>query len=241
MRTGTRESSPRTKPYSAAMTRGLQQWRQQIGSVTDAAIRGTALEQALGAPPEQRLAFATTFSDDAGHRRPVDLPLLAWVLRLEQSSLPAPTTAPDRPDLRLWHALGTAPADPHTLTATTTGPIAPECQAEGIEVWTEVELACLHALWWHAALRDSASLRDRAEAHARWLMDEIQPDNGTNHAWAVAAFAELAAAGDSDAALYAETLLHNCQVTLGRADRFSAVLLVDALRYLDRCIAGDPR
>ena len=223
------------------MTRGLQQWRQQIGSVTAAAIRGTALEQALGAAPEPRLAFATTFADDAGHRRPVDLPILAWVLRLEDSPIPAPKTAFDRPDLRLWHALQTSAVEPHTLIATTTGPIAPECRDEGIEVWTEVELACLHALWWHARLRDSASLRDRAEDHARWLMDEIQPDNGTNHAWAVAAFSELAAAGNSDAALYAETLLHNCQVTLGKADRFSAVLLVDASRYLDRLIADGER
>lgn len=223
------------------MTRGLQEWRQQIGSVTTAAIRGTALELALGATPEQRLAFATTFADDAGHRRPVDLPLLAWVLRLEDSPGSASNTAADRPDLRLWRALQTAADDPDTLIATSTGPIAPECRGEGIEVWTEVELACLHALWWHAGLQDSESLRDRAEDHARWLMDEIQPDNGTNHAWAVAPFAELAAAGDSDAALYAETLLHNCQVTLGKADRFSAVLLVDASRYLDRLIADDPR
>jgi hypothetical protein len=31
-----------------------------------------------------------------------------------------------------------------------------------------------------------------------------------------------------DARLYAETLLHNCQVTLGRADRRSAWILLDA-------------
>lgn len=237
MRTRTGGSSPRGKPYSDAMTRSLHQWRQQIGSVTAAAIRGTALERALGASPEQRMAFATAFTDDAGHRRPIDFPLLAWVLGLENAPAPPPQMAADRPDLRLWCALQTRSVDPHTLIATATGAIAPECQNEGIEVWTEVELACLHALWWHARLHGSDTLRHRALDHANWLMAEIQPDNGTNHAWAVAAFVELAAAGDADAALYAETLLHNCQVTLGRADRFSAVLLVDATRYLDERIS----
>lgn len=223
------------------MTRNLLDWRQQIGSVATSALRGTPLETALGATPEQRLAFATTFADDAGHRRHIDGPILAWVLDVEPPRGQIPAAIADRPDLRLWNALRDRTIDPHAVITTPSGPIAPEGKNEGIEVWTGVELACLHALWWHARLADSDSLRLRAEDHARWLMEEIQPDNGTNHAWAVAVFSELAAGGNTDAALYAETLLHNCQVTLGKADRFSAVLLVDASRYLDQLIAaGDP-
>ncbi len=211
------------------MTRTLDNWQQQIDVVANAALRGTPLEQALTAPPEEALAFARSFADDAGHRRAIDPPLLAWVLDLGpwDASDDAET---DRCDLRLWRALGDQSPDPHRLIGTPSGPLAPECRDEGIEVWTEVELASLQALWWHARRTGSATLHDRARAHARWLMDEIQPDNGTNHAWALAAFAELAAEGDPDATLYAETLLHNCQVTLGRADLLSAVLLVDASR-----------
>ncbi len=227
------------------MTRTLDQWKQQIDAVANAALRGTPLERALAAPPEEALDFARAFADDAGHRRAIDPPLLAWVLDLEPWD-DAGTAETDRLDLRLWRALREPALDPHRILGSPTGPLAPECRDEGIEVWTEVELACLQALWWHARRAGSAVLHDRARAHARWLMDEIQPDNGTNHAWAVAAFAELAAEGNPDAGsdtpdpgsdtpdatLYAETLLHNCQVTLGRADLLSAVLLVDASRCI---------
>ena len=221
------------------MARGLHEWRRQIDAVTTASIRGTVLEHTLTAPPAQRRAFAGTFADDAGHRRLIDRPLLAWVFGVELPAAADPTPLPDRPDLRLWHALQDRGIDPHACVTTPAGALAPECRNEGIEVWTEVELACLHALWWHARRTGSEGLRNRAQDHARWLMEEIQPDNGTNHAWAVAAFVELAAGGNADAVLYAETLLHNCQVTLGKADRFSALLLVDASRYIGELAGGE--
>lgn len=213
----------------------LEHWKRLIDAVAKAALRGTPLEQALAAPPQAALAFARAFADDAGHRRAIDRPLLAWVLGLEpwENSGTAET---DRTDLRLWRALRDPAIDPHAIVGSRLGPLAPDCRDEGIEVWTEVELACLQALWWHARIAGSDTLHHRARAHARWLMDEIQPDNGTNHAWAVAAFAELATEGDADATLYAETLLHNCQVTLGRADLLSAVLLTDASRCLDELL-----
>lgn len=212
------------------MHRTLADWRRQIEAVAKRAVSGTPLETALTADDPDRLEYARAFADDAGHRRVIDAPVLAWVLRLKPWAAPSG----QRPDLLLWDALsrGNA-ADPLALVHPGAGPAAPQCREEGIEVWTEVELAILQALWWHARAEPSGgAVRARAERLARWLMDEIQPDNGTNHAWAVATFAELAAAGDTDAALYAETLLHNCQVTLGRADRFSAVLLLDAQRSL---------
>jgi hypothetical protein len=65
---------------------------------------------------------------------------------------------------------------------------------------------------------------------AEYLIAEVQPDNATNHPFALAAFLALAHAGNFEAMLYAQTLLHNCQVQLGRPDAFSAALLLHAAR-----------
>lgn len=206
----------------------IEHWAAQINAVLAAGLRGTALERALSADEDARAAYARGFADDAGHRRVVDPPLLAWVLGVPQWEIPRPT----RPDVALWAALVQAGSDPLTLIATDAGPVAPEARLHGIEVWTEIELASLQALWWHARRSKSGGVSDRARSLARWLMDEIQPDNGTNRPWAVACFAELAAGGDSDAELYAETLLHNCQVSLGKPDVLSTVILLDAQHSL---------
>jgi hypothetical protein len=72
-------------------------------------------------------------------------------------------------------------------------------------------------------------------------MDELQPDNATNRPWAVAAFAEMAVEGDGDAELYADTLLHNCRVTLGRPGLLSTILLLDARRSLAEVTHGEPQ
>ncbi len=238
------EASDR-EPVNNPPMRTLDQWHAQIKAVLAGGLRGTGLETVLGADAEARLAYARAFADDAGHRRAVDPPLLAWVLGVE----PWDETPTTRRDVRLWAALHNIQTDPLALIDTPAGPLAPEARAEGIEVWTEIELASLQALWWHAhpsthprwggrLARQPArpEVRDRALSHARWLMDEIQPDNGTNRPWAAGVFAELAATGEGtdalDAALYAETLLHNCQVVLGKPDLLSTVLLLDASRLL---------
>ncbi|MCC5824089.1 MAG: hypothetical protein JJU44_12460 [Planctomycetes bacterium] len=67
----------------------------------------------------------------------------------------------------------------------------------------------------------------------------MQPDNGTNHPWGIHVFVVLAArsedTGESGAALmHAQTLLHNCQVQQGKADRLSACILWDAGETLGR-------
>lgn len=196
--------------------------------VVSPVLTGSDLGEALAGPLDQRTAFAGEFRDDAGHRRAIDPLVLAWVLKLPAT---AATPRTDRPDMVLWRALLEPTSTPVSEILRGEGPVAPALRSEGLEVWTSVELASLQAMWWHARRSDAA--RKRAVSHAHWLMAEIQPDNGTNHAWAVASFAELAAQGDTDAGLYAETLLHNCQVTLGKADRFSALLLVDALACLE--------
>ena len=220
----------------------LDHWQAQVRAVLAGGLRGSSLAPVLEADEATRLAYARAFADDAGHRRLVDPPLLAWVLGVELWEPPSTT----RRDVRLWAALTEPTVDPLSLIDSPAGPIAPEAREEGIEVWTEIELASLQALWWHSSpsrerMRSNRDaqlgepchlVRTRARSHARWLMAELQPDNGTNRPWALATFAELAAGGDTDAALYAETLLHNCQVTLGKPDLLSTVLLLDASRLL---------
>jgi len=203
-------------------------WHARVAGLAGAGLRGSELGVALAAGSAFARKFARAFADDFGHRRAVDPPLLAWVLGLRPWMEPAP----GRMDIRLWHALSAGTPPPPVEPGE--GPLSPQAREEGIEVWTEVELASLQALWWHARRTRRADLGARAESLARWLVAELQPDNATNRPWAVAAFAELGAGGDLDAALYADTLLHNCQVSLGKPDAFSTVLLVDA----ERCLAG---
>jgi hypothetical protein len=108
------------------------------------------------------------------------------------------------------------------------GPVVPEFHQLSIEVATETELAALHALS-HAG----NAARSRVEAASDWIVHNIQPDNATNHPWAVHVFLQRAfESGSVEHRLYAETLLHNCVVSLGRADRFSALILLDSGRTL---------
>ncbi|MEL6498071.1 MAG: hypothetical protein AAF937_00690 [Planctomycetota bacterium] len=107
------------------------------------------------------------------------------------------------------------------------GAIQDRSRDDVIELWTERELTLVHAAWmlhgWHAA----------AVASAKWLIHEIQPDNATNLPWAVHVFASLSFDESLDeAAMYAETLLHNCIVTTGKPDDLSALILLDSARQL---------
>jgi hypothetical protein len=109
-----------------------------------------------------------------------------------------------------------------------------------IEATTETELSALHALSHHASVTGpvaAATLGERVLDAARWHVDTLQPDNGTNHPWAVHVFLGLASADESYAAgatLHAEGLLHNALVRAGRPDRFSACVLLDSARALRR-------
>lgn len=115
------------------------------------------------------------------------------------------------------------------------GALLPQGLHRAIEVWTETELSCLHALW-HAGDRNGRpDWQQRALAAARWHVSRLQPDNATNRPWAAHLFVLVAARdGCADAALYAETLIHNCQVQSGRPDPLSALILVDSADALDR-------
>jgi hypothetical protein len=113
--------------------------------------------------------------------------------------------------------------------------LAPELHEKPIEVWTEIELSALHALW---TWRRDEPVRQRCLSAAAWLLENVQPDNATQHPWAVHVFAVLGVdetfAARAEADQYAQTLLHACMVRTGRADRFSALVLEHAARELER-------
>ncbi len=171
-----------------------------------------------------------TFADENGNRRAVDRPLLAWLLHLT-----SPPTKDTGLDLILWQAL--ANDTPIDIELAGHGPLqdanAPSRGEAAIEVWTERELAAIQALWTLGVQRHEPELTRRAETAARWCVQELQPDNATAHPWAVNAFVSLAAQGDFEADLYAQTLVHNAQVGTSRPGRFASIVLLASLKSLE--------
>lgn len=194
----------------------------------------TRLRALLGPDPLASVDSAS-FVDERGNRRSIDRPLLAWLL----GKAVGPAAQPGL-DLALWHALADGGPVP---TFAVEGPLqdarAPERGEVAIEVWTERELAAIQALWTLGAVRGDPGLMGRAEAAARWCVQEIQPDNATAHPWAVNAFASLADSGDFEADLYAQTLVHNAMVSTGRPGRFAALVLLASLRSMEIAAEGD--
>lgn len=192
--------------------------------------RWTARLRAIVGPEPLAGIDPDDFADESGHRRAVDKPLIAWLT--EGTTKPAKGQGLD---IDLWHAL----ANDSEVVATFTpdGPLqdadAPGRGEVAIEVWTERELAAIQALWTIGVQRDEATLVCRAEAAATWCVQELQPDNATAHPWGVNAFAALAAGGDIEADLYAQTLVHNAQVATGRVGRFAKLVLLASLRSLE--------
>jgi hypothetical protein len=180
-------------------------------------------------PPPDAAAFVGSFRDDAGHRRPVDGAFLAHVTGIA----PSPT-ASGSPDCLLWDQAARPPTsrDERSVQALLDADqraLAMGLRESGIEIWTETELACLHAVTWLGADREP-----RATIAARFLIEELQPDNGTNHPWAIHWFAWLECTrGDLDSGLYAQALLHNALTAGGGVpDLFSAIILHDAARWI---------
>lgn len=187
----------------------------------------------LDGPPEK-------FADERGGRRSTDDCLLA---RTGRSRLSVAPREPRSADEAWWLALVGA-AKPGAVLAYLNhepeGPLTRQPARTSVEVWTETELSALHAAANLAAegrAPEGAGL-ERCVAAARWNIEHMQPDNATNHPWAVHVFAWLSVArGDADAELYAQTLVHNSMVTLGRADVVSGLILADAARGV-RALAG---
>ena len=209
-----------------------EDWSAHLRAIATPALLNTPLTN----PRHDRTeadAFRAGFTDERGHRRPIDEPLLRRLLRQPAPAPPEATAT----DAAAWWALADPNADDVRLESLflqrDAGPVIPEDPNTGVEIWTETELAALHALANHAAdASDSPvgpALLARARAAAAWHVETIQPDNATNHPWAAHLFAAVSIATASDEhRLHAETLVNICCVSTGQPDRFSATLLLDA-------------
>ncbi|MEM0982490.1 MAG: hypothetical protein AAGI17_00920 [Planctomycetota bacterium] len=152
-------------------------------------------------------------------------------------------------DAELWRRLSTGEHPGQVTGSTHPKPITEPEENLAIEIWTETELACLHAMWWHA--RRHPELRPVVESAVAWHLANLQPDNGTNHAWAVHVFVDAAWPEDGEldpeADLHAQGLVHASMYLTGKPDALSALLIADAGRGVEMLLnepparAGGPR
>ncbi len=184
--------------------------------------------------PTAARAYASAFEDEHGTRRTIDRCVVAHALGVR------PAIADDEPPRRdgpwrarrAWlEACGIQPAGPEEgleFLRTAPGSLVSEPGVAWLEAESEASLAALHAAS-HLPRVDPQRLADAA----RWLMDNVQPDNATNRPWACHVFLRIGwESRDAAATLYADTLLHNCRATAGRPDLVSAWILADAAASL---------
>ncbi|MCC6426595.1 MAG: hypothetical protein IT435_07215 [Phycisphaerales bacterium] len=208
-------------------------WAARLRMLAEPVIRSSPLAD-RSASPEAIRVFIDTFADEAGHRRKVDRFLLSTQLGGLAVDEPAPASGESTADLHLWHMLAAGRAWLRPEWLRDTGPLGSNAITAPIEAWTERELAALHALAAIARCERDSTLIARCHDAARWFTREIQPDNATHHPWGIHTFIALwADHNDIETRLYAETMLHNCMVTLGRPDRLSACILWHAASELE--------
>lgn len=175
-------------------------------------------------------ALFTSFADESGDRRPIDALLLSIVTEIpltDEAKARILRHAHADPALALWIATAAGSKEP-AIRISADGPLFVALRESGIETWTEAELSGLHAM---SLQRDLHAAR--MDTLADWLVAEMQPDNGTNRPWAVHVFLRRwITRGDVESRLYAESLIHNCRVTLGVPDRLSAVILASGAKWL---------
>ncbi len=164
--------------------------------------------------------------------RDIRIPLLAHLLGQHP---PIPSSAWDKTDdVALWWSLCARPDNyPDVwsgILAQPDGPLLARDDFLAIEVWTESELAALHALWC-VARRSRAQAATRLGAAIAWHLEHTQPDNATNHPWALGAFLSHAT---PESIHFAGTLLSNCRVTGVKPDALSALILLDSALVLDQ-------
>ena len=166
------------------------------------------------------------------------MPFLHWRGVVPRSGGPIAVNGGDD---ALFAALLGEEASAHDMIDTRAeGPLFEQGTTATIEVWTERELAAMHAAWLLARRTGSASLASRVDRAASWHIDATQPDNATNRPWAIHVFISLAVRqGRVEGELYAQTLLHNCQVATGRADPFAREIIADAADALAGFGAGE--
>jgi hypothetical protein len=198
-------------------------WLQRL----DAAAASRLKHAQWPLPPSHAPAWIESFRDDVGHRRPVDPAFLSHLCGVPLTSKHPMATS----DVVLWEQLASGVPDAgviQPLLDSHAPSLAMSCREMGIEIWTETELASLHALSW---LGDG--YRPRLHEAAAFVMAELQPDNGTNHPWGIHWFAHVeSTTGDRYAGMYAETLLLNAVSNGGVPDLFSALILADAANWL---------
>ncbi len=209
------------------MSHGTE-WAARLRRIAGPVLAKTPL--VAPATAAEKLDYIGSFTDEAGTRRHWDPFLLGHMLGVR--------VKPSRePWLWSWNALASTEAD-----ALGTGRLSPPFFAEpdswSLEQETEKELAGLHAWSWLVGREPLAHARGsvdpRFDAAVQWTIANIQPDNATNHPWAIQVFLSRAAdpTPDTDARMYAETMLHNCLVTTGQPDLVSALILWDAAKWL---------
>ncbi len=213
----------------------MQQWVTRLRLAAGPVLRGTPLDPSWHGDEGEKRAFVDGFADEAGHRRLVDRPLLSAMLGIGGGSGRGDESSGNRGDVELWWMVGSGAAWKRPAWLRERGALTSEGIEAPIEAWTQTELGSLHALWSLANRERREDLRARCLDAAGWFMAEVQPDNGTHHPWAVHVFAWMwAQRGDQDARMYAEALLHNCMVMLGRPDQFSACVLWHAGSELEK-------
>ena len=162
-------------------------WAENLRSMAQRVLASDPIDPA--APEPLRRAFVETFRDEMMARPSMVTPLLGDLLELTPGQPPAHSGGDDA----IWWALHTGEAPAGISRRELSGPLLhdPEDQTS-IEVRTERELSALHALSEIAIRTRDASLARRCADAACWHLRELQPDNATNHPWAIQAFIRLA-------------------------------------------------
>ncbi|RMH26096.1 MAG: hypothetical protein D6693_07825 [Planctomycetota bacterium] len=150
---------------------------------------------------------------------------------------PKPDRVPTGPDEALWRLVAGGRGDwrqalPHPAPAGE-APLHPHAPDTAIEVWTERDLSAIHAASRLLARSPDEALHARVESAVAWHLAYTEPDNATGRPWAAHVFAARSIVlRDAGARLYAEHLLHACQVLEARPDALSAEILRDAAETL---------
>ena len=212
----------------------LAQLEQWIARLDAASKQGTG-SLPFDASESDRARFAQGFTDEYGNRARTTTPLLAHMLDVQLANQARPQSDLDE---RLWWSI----CSNEDFDSNTLGPgpsLTNQSDDMAIEHWTQVELCALHALWTLNLQNPSAETRKKITHAGIWMMNEFQPDNAINRPWGIGVFIYLSLSLESSierstASMYAQTLLHNCSITLGKPDILSACILLDAARSLKK-------
>ncbi len=214
-------------------------WAENLRSLATRVLASDPIDP--GTHEDDKRAFLSGFRDEMMARPSVVTPFLADLLCVSTAPAPAAQEADDA----LWWLLHAGNPLRGVRIRSQDGPLlhAPGDQT-AIEVRTQRELCALHALSEIAVRTGDPALSRRCRDAALWHLRELQPDNATNHPWAIQVFIRLANAAEGAderhaAMIHAQMQLHSCQVAMGRPDRLSACILLHAARSLERTPVDD--